>query len=127
MSYLSTEDSTFRLRVEGWLERRGEVAALIRYSRAAGSKSFEFFYAREAFSDRLRQLPGSTCVTVFREPQLPLRGRVDEEFLRAALAHIPDGVEYLIAGLEEVSDGKYSWLHFLSGENHAELSEHLRD
>lgn len=67
VGYLSTEDPTFRSAVGQWLEQCGEVSALIRYSHAAGSKSFEFFHTMEAFSERLRQLPRRACVTVFRD------------------------------------------------------------
>ena len=126
MSYVSTEDSNFSLAIEGWLVERSEVSALIRYSASAGAKSFEFFYSLDDFLQRLRELPARACVTAFREPQLSLRGFVDEKFIASAIAQIPDGTEFLIAGLQKVTYGKASWFKFLSGENLCELEEELR-
>ena len=125
--YSSTEDASFRLTVGRWLETFVEISVLIRYPYAAGNKSFEFFRSKEVFWERLVQLPKRTCVTVFRQPQLSLRGRVNEEFIGTALAQIPDGTEFLIAGLEEISYGRATWFQFLSGETHLELTEALRE
>ena len=127
MGYSSTKDASFRLTLERWLETSGEISVLIRYPKSAGAKSFEFFHSKEAFGSVWRNYHNAACVTVFRESQLSLRGYVNEEFIDTSLAHIPDGVEYLIAGLERVSYGKASWFVFLSGENHVELSQDLRE
>lgn len=53
---------------------------LVRYSRAAGSKSSAFFTSFAVLSERLAMLEAETNVTAFRETQLPLRDRVDDEF-----------------------------------------------
>jgi hypothetical protein len=64
--------------------RRAVVILSIRYSAAAGNNDFEFFARFEALSKRTRQLPPSTSIVAFRQPQFPLRGVVDEDFVGRA-------------------------------------------
>src|SRR5262249_42700447 len=123
MGYTSATDAAFLDTVAGWIAGRGEVLGLIRYSHKAGAKDFEFFQSVDAFRARLRQLPPRDCVTVFARPQVPLRGRVDDEFIRRAAALVPDGTEFLIVGLERVQYGNLSWYPNSAGETHAELRE----
>ncbi len=125
MAYLSTADPRFRSHVRAWLTERGEVSALIQYHAAGGSKSFEFFTSMRAFLARLAELTPRTAVTVYGRQQLPLRGVVDEAFISKALSAVPDGAEFLIAGLELMSFGKRSWLDFMEGEGLGELRTEL--
>ena len=128
MSYVSTNDSTFLSNVENWLQENGEVAVLIRYSAAGGSKSFEFYHSMQEFDEKLKLLAPKTCVIVFREKQLPLRGKVDVDFVSRALQTLPDFPykdEYLIAGLELVHAGAASWYHFAAGTSLEEFKEDL--
>ncbi len=127
MSSLSTHDVAFRNKTNKWLAETGEISSLIRFSAAGGSKSFEFFHSIRAFTERLAQMPPRTCVTVFRSRQLPLRGCVDNEFVKAALAQIPEDTEYLISGLEPAAYGKASWFRFTGGVGLAQLQEDLAD
>jgi hypothetical protein len=127
MAYPSTKDPAFLARTARWLAERHEVLALIRYSRAAGAKDFEFFDSVEAFQARLRDLPPQTCVTVFGERQLPLRGRVNDDFIQQALALIPDGTEFALVGLERVRHGESAWYPMTAGETSVELCEELRE
>jgi len=127
MGYPSATDPRFLGRVSGWIGDRDEVLALIRYSHAAGAKDFEFFDSAGAFRARLGNLSPRDCVTVFGRPQLPLRGRADESFVRQALALVPDGAEFLVVGLEPVRYGCASWYPHSAGETHAELRESLQD
>jgi hypothetical protein len=43
MVSLSSRDTEFLSTVRQWIAQRGEVLVMLRYSRAAGSKDFEFF------------------------------------------------------------------------------------
>src|SRR5947207_2259743 len=97
MSHTSTTDKQFLGQLEQWIEEQHEILTLIRYSRAAGAKDFEFFSSFETIAARLRQLPECASVIAFRQPQLPFRGTVDDGFIAACLNGIPDGSEYLIA------------------------------
>jgi hypothetical protein len=127
MELRSTSDEQFRCPIENWLADGPEVAVLIQFSAAGGAKLFEFINSMPAFLARLSKLPPRTCVTVFRRRQLPLRGAVDDRFISAVLAEIPEGAEYLIAGLETKSLGKCSWTDFIAGESLTELRTDLAD
>ena len=63
----------------------------------------------------------------FREPQLPLRGVVDESFVTKCLEHIPDGSEYVLAETVRRVYGRHSFFHCGSGESHAELRDDLEE
>jgi hypothetical protein len=93
---MSTADSAFLGVLENWLRSRSEILVLIRYSWAAGSKEFEFFFSYESLTARLSQLPPSTSVIAFREPQLPLRGVVDADFISTCLNALPENSEFLV-------------------------------
>src|SRR6266567_6709 len=95
MSYAPTTDAKFLETLEAWLRSQSEMLLLIRYSHSAGSKDFELFSSFQSVLDAIRQLPPLTCVIAFRQPQLPLRGVVDDRFIDRCLRSIPDGSEYL--------------------------------
>jgi hypothetical protein len=123
----SSHNPAFTKRIADWIQAHGEVLVLIRWPNAGGSKSFEFFREMSALMARIAPLPERTSVIVFRQPQLPIRGRVDDELIRRALEHIPEDTEFLIAGLDLVTYGRYSYYTNASGESHDELVATLRD
>jgi len=43
----------------------------------------------------VQSFPNGTDIIVFRDPQLPLRGKVAEDFIAQAKAHVRDGEEYM--------------------------------
>jgi hypothetical protein len=116
---IAATDSAFLGVLETWLRSRPEILVLVRYSRAAGRKEFEFFFSYESLSGRLSQLPPSTSVIAFSEPQLPLRGVVDTEFISTCLNALPENSEFLV--LETRGRGA----HWGAGETHAELRNEL--
>jgi len=126
MGYASTSDPTFISTVQAWIESKKEVFALIRFHASAGAKSFEFFESMDAFKNRLDELQPRSCITVFRDRQLPSRGCVNEEFIQKASAAIPEGAEFLLVVLEKVTIGRASWFHDAAGVTHDELVEELR-
>lgn len=67
----STADKKFLKVLEDWLRDQSEIMILVRYSRAAGGKSFEFFSSFAALRKRLVLLKAETNVIAFRKPQLP--------------------------------------------------------
>jgi len=125
MSLKSAAGEEFIKTVEDWLRSQGEVLILIRYSRVAGKKEFEFYTSFAALQDRLRQLHAETCVTVFRSPQLQLRGIVDDEFMGKCLNSVPDGSEYAVVEMVPTRMGQYSSFNFSAGVSHDELRESL--
>jgi hypothetical protein len=100
---------------------------LIRYPYAGGTKSFEFFTSAAALFERLRQLPPRTSVIAFRQPQLSLRGIVDDEFIETRLRNIPEGSEFLVVETAQRTNGRASWFHDMAGETHPELRDALKE
>jgi hypothetical protein len=127
MVSLSSRDTEFLSTLQQWIAQQGEVLVMFRYSRAAGSKDFEFFDSVELLNSRLQNLPLSTSIIVFRESQLPLRGTVDDEFIKTALLKIPNGVEFLVVNLTPEVYGKRSWHGHRAGTTHEELQSELKD
>jgi len=127
LEYPSITDPEFLGTLQTWLRSQPEVLVLIRYSHAAGNREFEFFSSFQELSDRMRQLPHLACVTAFRQPQLPLRGIVDDEFIAKCLSRIPDGSEYLVVETVRRVYGRKSWFHHDAGVSHAELRDDLAE
>ena len=125
MDLTSTTDKEFLTTLKDWLDNHSEIMVLIRYSRAGGNKSFEFFTSFAALSERLHQLRPQDCITAFRRPQLPLRGVVDDAFINECLRSIPDGAEFVVVETVRRTAGRYSWFHDEAGETHEELRESL--
>jgi hypothetical protein len=127
VSYAPISDSEFLRTVESWFHSQPELLALIRYSQAGGNREFRLFTSFEDFSGTLRQLPHLACVTIFRQPQIPIRGVVDDAFITRCLRSIPDGAEYLVTETTRRVYGRMSWFHHGSGESHAELRDDLEE
>jgi hypothetical protein len=127
MGYASATDPEFLGTLENWLDSLPEILVLIRYPRAAGSKDFEFFSSFDALSNRIRQLPSSTSIVAFRQPQLQVGGVVDEALIASCLSCIPDGSEFLVVETERRACGEMSWFHHDAGETHAELRDALEN
>lgn len=123
--FTSTTDQQFLATLESWFVSQREILVLIRYSHAAGSKDFEFFSSCQSLVDRLRGLPPRTAIIAFRQPQLPLRGIVDDNFISRCLSFVPDGPEYLVVETVRRIYGSKSWFHDRSGVSHAELQKDL--
>jgi hypothetical protein len=121
----STTDKKFLKSLEDWLRGQSEIMILIRNSRAAGSKSFEFFTSFAALRERLAHLKAETSVTAFRKLQLPLRGCVNDEFISKCLSCIPVGSEFLVLEIDPRM-AKQQWLfHQEAGESSHELQQVL--
>ncbi len=125
MSYAPTTDPKFLGTLESWFRSQPEILVLIRYSHAAGSKDFEFVSSLQELSDRMSQLPPRTCVIAFKQPQLPLRGIVDDSFIAKCLSNVPDGSEYLVVETVRRVAGRHSWFHYGASELHVELRDDL--
>ncbi|MDQ5824883.1 MAG: hypothetical protein M3441_11865 [Chloroflexota bacterium] len=121
---LSSKDYRFRQTVKEWLNEQGELLVLIRYSHAAGSRDYLLVDEPSQFEDRLDKLRPMTSIIVFRQPQLPLRGIVDSQFIEMALQTISEGTEYLALYLDEY---EYPWSHFHHGDSKEELRADLQE
>jgi hypothetical protein len=131
MAFTSAADSRFLTTLDSWLRTQLEILVLIQYSRAAGAKDFEFFSSFAPLAERIRGLPPETCIIAFREPQLALRGVVDDAFITRCLDTIPNGAEFLVLKLQRSTSGSTSgpdsWFHWAAGESHEEMRDALAD
>jgi hypothetical protein len=125
VKYLSSASREFLNEMQDWFKHSSEILVLIRFSRAGGSKSFEFFSSLGALRDRLSSLPPQTNAIAFREPQLQLRGIVDDAFIDWGITAIPNGCEFVVVETVRRQQGSYSWFDDTAGESHIELREAL--
>ena len=125
--YRPTTDPKFLGTLEGWFGTQAEILILFRVRAGAGAKEFEFHSAYHTALQRMRELPAGTCITAFKQPQLPLRGVVDDDFIARCLRSIPDGSEYLIVETVLTVAGSRSWFHDDSGETHRQLREDIEE
>jgi len=107
------------------LRGQSEILSLIRYSRAAGDKSFEFFVSFDRLRERLGELKPQTSVIAFRQRQLPLRGVVDDEFIARCVNSIPDRSEFLVVETVQSTVGHALLFHHEAGATLKELREAL--
>jgi len=126
-SIRSTTDKKFLKLLDEWLRGQSEIMILVRYSRAAGNKSFEFFTSFASLRGRLTKLKAETSVTAFRRPQLALRGRVDDEFIGKCLSVIPAGSEFLVLETDPRLATQQWLFHHEAGESLDELRQVLEE
>ncbi len=119
---LSANDSLFLATVNEWINQQNELLVLIRYSDADGSKDFLLVDSFDEFREKLGRLSPKTGVTVFRQPQLPLRGVVDSALINTAVEEIPDGTQYLVL---LIYDWKHGWSHWFAGDTSRDLTDDL--
>jgi hypothetical protein len=125
--FTSTAGRDFLAKLDSWFSSQPEILVMIRYSHAAGARDYEFFPSLQSLTERIRGLPALTSITVFRQPQLPLRGIVDDALISRCLSSIPEGGEYLVVETVRRVYGSRSWFHYGSGESHAELRDDLEE
>jgi len=127
MSYAPTTDPKFLGTLERWFQSQPEILVLIRVRCGGGAKDFELFSTFVALLQRIHELSPGTCITAFKQPQLPLRGVVDDEFVAKCLSSIPDGSEYLMVETVRTVAGRMSWFHYGSDVTHAGLRDDLEE
>lgn len=125
MSKTSATDQRFLAKLQQWLRGRKEVLLMIRHPYSAGSKDFELYTSFRLLKTRLKKLKPGTWVILFRKPQLPVRGVVDDALVRQGLEHLPDGSEYLISERVPRTFGRSTWYQWCTGRSHAKMREDL--
>ena len=113
--------------VQNILERVGEILVQFKFHKGGGSTSYEFFSSIEQLKSRLSELPSKTKVIVFEEKQLPIRGKVDENFVGNVLKKHSEGSDWVIVCTSKISMGSQSWYHYYPTNSSKELEEELRD
>jgi hypothetical protein len=116
----------FLATVGGWIDSSAEVFVVLRYLRAAGMKDYAFIKTRDEFASLVDSVAEGTDMIAFRDPQLPIRGKVSKEFVESAKAQIADGIEYLFVRRrpEKIGDLRLSGG---MGNTHATLTEDLEE
>lgn len=88
-----------------WIESSKEVFFVLRYLRGGGAKDYGFVTNRDELHHLIDLCPTGTDMIFFRDPQLPIRGVVDEQFIANASRQIEDGTEYLCVCMRPQSQG----------------------
>lgn len=96
-SYLST--------VRSWIKATGEVLVIMRYLRAAGAKDYAIVRSAEEFDRLVDVCPIGTDIIVFRDKMLPLRGVVDNTFVKHVQESLPEDMECLFVKMKPEKPG----------------------
>lgn len=86
--------------VNSWIKASGEVLVILRYLRGGGARDYGLIDSADRFLRLVEVCPRGTDIVVCRDAPLPLRGRVDDDFIERAKDFIPAGGEYLFVCLE---------------------------
>jgi len=120
----SVFEGDFLNTVHEWFVANNDIFVVARYSAMAGAREYFWFKDFGKFQAQLKRFPPQTHVIVFREKQFLLRGIVGDDFIRQALASVPDNTEASVANLIQPPDTSvYLW----ACDTHAELTETLHD
>lgn len=117
---------SFLQTVGRWIDESSEVFVVLRYLRAAGAKDYAFVKHRVEFASLVGHVPVGTDIIAFRDAQLPLRGKVTDEFITRARSLVGDGEEYLFVRMASDKPGDLR-LFGEMGDSHATLAEDLRE
>jgi hypothetical protein len=112
--------TTFLTTVARWISMTGEVFVVLRYLRGSGSKDVAFCRNAEEFSAMVRASPTGCDIVVFRNPQLTLRGIVDDALAEKVMNAIRDGDEYCLASLARKPGTMFSSC-WRMGDRHVDL------
>src|SRR6266496_2017638 len=123
MPLRSVFDPSFQQLVRDWLTANDELYIVVRYAYAGGARAYLFIRSFNQFQQLLTSLPPQADVLVFRQPQLPLRGRADDDLLQRALTTIPDDREWVLVRLDERLTVD---LRPVFGDTHEELQAAIR-
>jgi hypothetical protein len=116
--------AAFFRRVCQWIDEAGEVLAASRYG--AGDRDYLLCHSPSDFATFCRETASyvpTASIAVFRSPNVPLRGVVDDRFIEQALALIPENTEALVLRL--TTPGPL--LHGNACDTHVELRAELQD
>jgi len=125
----SALDPTFLNMVKHWIELDGEVYAIFELVRAGGVKWHYVFTSTNQFlsvltSPALRSPSG--VIDVYRHPQFPVRGWVDNAFVSRALSEIQDGQDWFLLSFDnEIEKGQTIGAY--GDRSHKALKQELQD
>src|SRR5262249_25783868 len=111
-------------RVADWIATHGEVFVVVRW--VGGFRDFALCRSRADFERIIEMIHDGTELIVFRDRQLPIRWRVNEELIARALERVPDGAEHLVITARTKPDCCLS-AGVSENNSRADLEETLRD
>lgn len=125
----SALDPIFLSMVKRWIELDGEVYAMFWLVRAGGVKWYYVFTSYNQFLSALTS-PAlgspSGVVDVYRHPQFPVRGWVDNAFVSRALSEIQDGQDWFLLSFDdEIEKGRT--IGAFGDCSHKALKQELQD
>jgi len=112
------DDSIVIKTLREWFETSGELFVELYKPRSGGSGSFYVLKSLDQYDELMVNAnPGSFCF-VLRDPQLPIRGIVDDGFIARSLSEIASDGYYVV--IEPCTfPGDFNYL--ADGKTHAEL------
>ncbi len=125
----SALDPRFLDTVRQWIEQDGEVYVMYWFVKAGGAKANYLFNSYDQFLTTLTSpsLAGFHFdIDVYRHPQFPIRGWVNEDFIKRALLEIPEKQAWFLIGFDnEIGQGKV--IGAFGDNNDKALVEELND
>ena len=115
-------DPAFLQVIREWFTANSDIFVAVRYSATAGARKYYWYSQYAAFEENIQRFPAQADVIVFKNDQFPLRGTINDLFIRAALDHFPDNTELMIAWTDTPPNGE---LYVSSCDSHEELVSHL--
>jgi hypothetical protein len=91
--------------VRNWIEKTGEVLVIMRFLRAAGAKDYAIVTSAEKVDRLVDVCPIGTDIIVFRDRMLPMRGVVDNAFVKLVQESLPEDLEYLFVKMKPEKSG----------------------
>jgi RimJ/RimL family protein N-acetyltransferase len=124
--YTPTTDPTVLATLERWFRANPEILVRTR-GQCSGREEFELFTSFKGLITRTHQVRPYTWFTIWEQPQLPLRGIVDDEFMTKCMSHIPEEAEFLIVETILTVAGAHCWIRNVSGDLRASFCEELEE
>jgi hypothetical protein len=93
---LSTHDEYFLRTARTWLAERGDLFVMLRLAYAGGQREYRFVRSEDDLMHWMDRLPSRTSVIIFRQPQLMLRGRVEDSFMAQAVECLSNEVGFVL-------------------------------
>ncbi len=129
MCYAPSSDAGFLRTLESWIYEKSEILTLFEHANSSGGKEFQLWHSFERLAAKIASLSSLTRITAFRQPQLPIRGIVDAQFIEICKQEAPDGEEHLIVDRQETREEyphfSCSYYDHRAGVTHSELQEVL--
>lgn len=97
MGPFSIYDESVQATIEGWIEATKEVLVELYIPHSSGSGTCYFISSFTQFKELVERAHPGAIFFILRQPQLTIRGIVDDGFIERAMEVIPDGIYYAIA------------------------------